>query len=98
MIYPSRTVRLTVPISAELSERLSVLAYHHDLTRQQYVRRLLEESLKNAIAGWAKLTDVDPNVWYADARGGYLRRRGIPKPKDDRPLHNAGKCLKEGEA
>lgn len=76
MTTPSKVIRLTVPIPAELSERLSVLAWYLDLTRSQYVRRALAEYMTDRIAGSARLSLKDGAQWYADTRARWLARGG----------------------
>lgn len=73
----SSVVRLTVPISAELSERISVLAWYSDLTRSQYLRRTLHDYVANAIAEWARLADLSPEHWYAEALARYQCRHEL---------------------
>lgn len=90
--FRSEVIRLTVPVSAELSERLSVMAYLNDLTRSQYVRRALDAYIADSMVDWARLLDMDVDRWYADARkrwrswhradGAFERERG----RDVKPL------------
>ncbi len=77
MQAPSSSVRLTVPIAAELSERISVLAYNADLTRAQWVRRALEHMASFAVSEFARLADEPSEEWYAAARAGWTVWRSI---------------------
>lgn len=76
MTTPSKVIRLTVPIPAELSERLSVLAWYSDLTRAQYVRRALDTHITDWIQGCAELANMRAEPWYATARARWLARGG----------------------
>ena len=82
MNFPSSVVRLTVPISAELSERLSVLAFMTDRTRSQYVRRAILRAVSEDIAALALACDLPPAAWYAECAARY-RNEHSPQPSID---------------
>lgn len=90
MISRSKVIRFTLPISGQLSQHLSVMAWHADLTRQQYARRALEAYMADQLARWAALSDVTPEQWLADAtsawqgwRGKQAAYRSNPQAVDD---------------
>lgn len=65
MEAPSDTVRLTVPIPADLSRELAVLAFASDLTRGQVVRRALAQWVQEAKTRHAALAGLSIDDWWA---------------------------------
>lgn len=63
MISPSEPIRLTVPISRELSAHLTLCAFASDLTRGQLVRRWLAESVREAERRHAALAGKTVDEW-----------------------------------
>lgn len=82
MNSPSKVIRLTVPIPAELSERLSVLAWYSDLTRAQYVRRALGEYIGIDVEYAAIAADIAETDWYNAMRARWLARGGTTAALD----------------
>lgn len=67
----SDPVRLTVPITPELSHQLSVLALECDLTRGQLVRRALAHFVTEAQRRHADLLGQSVSQWWASAEARY---------------------------
>lgn len=62
-IFRTEGIRLTVPISEELSTHLTLCALAADLTRGQLVRRWLGEAVKEAERRHADLAGVSVAEW-----------------------------------
>ena len=80
MSFPSESVRLTVPISRDLSHHLTLCAFAADLSRGQLVRRWLAAAVAEAEHRHADLAGLSVDKWLegispelATARQNYER-------------------------
>ncbi len=60
-------VRITIPITRDLLELLSVLAWRSDLTRPQLCRRYLALQAREGLRRYADLEGVSSDDWYVAA-------------------------------
>lgn len=96
MPAPSSLVRVTFPVSPQLSLDLSVLARRAERTRGWLCRKLLEQSLRDVAARYAELEGVDVDKWLADERAAYAAE--VREAMDDYSRAAARVRLASGEA